>query len=314
MGQGEGDGAHAKLFGAPERRARKFQAGTPGGGPGDLDLMPGNPEIHPGAQGFGSSLLGGKTGCKTLGALALAAAVDNLARGIDATEKTLAKALDRLFDPRYLDQVYTCPKEHVDHSTTGYLRGSGRVTRTGTEVPACAVKRAIPRPIRGVMLISKSHPLNSPPPKNQLPKNRPTISFVEIAAWAPQGQVRLLRMLYKAICDDGGWVLHCVYTRLHSARVVFEFPRDICVDIYSSMVSLGLELSPASHLIMADLCRCTPYLFDFSSRGIAVVDSASLDKATGYICSLEFIKTELSVSFVAERELHGADSYAENAA
>lgn len=141
-----------------------------------------------------------------------------------------------------------------------------------------------------------------------------TANRIVIHAGARPGQSQLLERLHGAICERGGWVLHRVHTWRQVARMVFEFPRDACIDLYSAMVSLGLQLSPASHLVMTDLCRRTPYLFDLSSRSIAVKDHASLDQATVYICSLEFIKVELCVHFEAQNQLGEGSFGAENAA
>ena len=135
---------------------------------------------------------------------------------------------------------------------------------------------------------------------------------VEIHAIAEPEQTQVLWRLHRTVAESGGWVLHRVCARRGLARMVFEFPRDICIDVYAAMVSLGLELSTASHRLMADLCLCTPYLFDLSSRSITVEDDASLDKATRYICSLEFVEIDLAISF---SRLPGQSAFcAENAA
>ena len=135
---------------------------------------------------------------------------------------------------------------------------------------------------------------------------------VEIHATAKPEQTQVLWRLHQTVAESGGWVLHRVCARRGLARIVFEFPRDICMDVYAAMVSVGLELSTASHRLMADLCLRTPYLFDLSSRSVTVEDDASLDKATRYICSLEFVEIDLEVSF---SRLPGQSAFcAENAA
>lgn len=77
--------------------------------------------------------------------------------------------------------------------------------------------------------------------------------------------------------------------------LLFEFPRDLCAEVYGALVSLGLQLSDRSHLALTELCRCTPHLFDSPYRTLAVHDAASLARATDYICSLEIIQAELHV-------------------
>ena len=129
----------------------------------------------------------------------------------------------------------------------------------------------------------------------------------ELAASLPEGHFQVLPMLHDILCDCGGWIISrgCVEPGL--VRVVFEFPRDICVEIYSTLVSLGLELSSHSHRLLAELCRCTPDLFEPPSRAVTAVDQISLDESTRYICSLEIVKVELYVRFVARAALRDGD-------
>ena len=90
------------------------------------------------------------------------------------------------------------------------------------------------------------------------------------------------------------------------ANVVFEFPRDISVEIYCALVSLGLEFVPSSQLALAELCRCAPYLFDLPARSILSADEASLEEATMDLCSLEIVKIELDIQFGARGDVGGA--------
>ena len=105
------------------------------------------------------------------------------------------------------------------------------------------------------------------------------------------------------IPDCGGWIRSRSYTEPGTARFVFEFPRDICVEIYSALVSVGLQLTAASHSALTELCRCTPHVFDLASRTLPAMDVATLDAATRYICSLEIIKVQLQIWMVKEEEL-----------
>ncbi len=105
------------------------------------------------------------------------------------------------------------------------------------------------------------------------------------------------------IPDCGGWIRSRSYLEKGTARFVFEFPRDICVEIYSVLVSAGLQLTAASHLLLTELCRCTPHLFAPSLRDLPAVDEASLDVATRYICSLEIIRVQLQIWMVKGEDL-----------
>jgi hypothetical protein len=146
---------------------------------------------------------------------------------------------------------------------------------------------------------------------NHFASDRGEAGVIQIAASTARRQTQILSGLNRVIGDGGGWVHHQLHARPGLARMVFEFPRDICLDVYGAMVSLGLELSAASHRIMEELCRCTPYRCDLSGRRMAVEDSPSLQQATAYLCSLEFLRVELSVRFAAAGE---SESYAEYAA
>jgi hypothetical protein len=56
-------------------------------------------------------------------------------------------------------------------------------------------------------------------------------------------------------------------------------------------------------LLLTELCRCTPNVFDPSARNLPAEDVATLDVATRYICSLEIVKVQLQIWMVNEAEL-----------
>jgi hypothetical protein len=124
-----------------------------------------------------------------------------------------------------------------------------------------------------------------------------------LTALLAEDQSLVVPRLSGLIPDCGGWIRSRSYVEPGTARFVFEFPRDICVEIYGMLVSVGLQLTAASHLVLTELCRCTPHIFDRSSRKLSAVDGASLDAATRYICSLEIIKVQLQIWMVKEEEL-----------
>jgi hypothetical protein len=125
-------------------------------------------------------------------------------------------------------------------------------------------------------------------------------SSVYISAHLPEARALVLPMLHGVIYKAGGWILSRSYFEASTANVVFEFPRDISIEIYSALVSLGLEFVPSSHLALAELCRCAPYLFDLPARSILAADEASLEEATIDLCALEIVKIELDIQFGAE--------------
>ena len=124
-----------------------------------------------------------------------------------------------------------------------------------------------------------------------------------LTALVAEDQSTVVPRLSGLIPDCGAWIRSRSYVEPGTARFVFEFPRDICVEIYSALVSVGLQLTPASHALLTELCRCTPHVFDLASRQLPAVDVATLDVATRYICSLEIIKVLLQIWMVKEEEL-----------
>jgi len=124
-----------------------------------------------------------------------------------------------------------------------------------------------------------------------------------LTALIAEDQSMIVPRLTGCIPDSGGWIRSRSYVTPGTARFVFEFPRDVCVEIYSVLVSVGLQLTAASHLLLTELCRCTPHLFDPGLRDLPAVDQASLDVATRYICSLEIIKVQLQIWMVNGEEL-----------
>lgn len=124
-----------------------------------------------------------------------------------------------------------------------------------------------------------------------------------ITALLPRDQSTVVPRLSGLIPACGAWIRSRSYVEPGTVRFVFEFPRDICVEIYSALVSVGLQLTAASHSLLTELCRCTPHVFEMASRGLPAVDGATLEAATRYICSLEIIRVQLQIWMVKEDEL-----------
>jgi hypothetical protein len=68
---------------------------------------------------------------------------------------------------------------------------------------------------------------------------------------------RLVQTLTGAILGCGGWVLSRGANDTGTVNMLFEFERQACVDIYSVMISAGLELSQSGHIRFTELCQCT---------------------------------------------------------
>jgi hypothetical protein len=124
-----------------------------------------------------------------------------------------------------------------------------------------------------------------------------------LTALVAKDQTTVLPRLNGLIPDCGAWIRSRSYVEPGTARLVFEFPRDICVEIYSALVSVGLQLTASSHRLLTELCRCTPHVFDLPARQMLAADVTTLDAATRYICSLEIVKVQLQIWMVKEEEL-----------
>ena len=67
----------------------------------------------------------------------------------------------------------------------------------------------------------------------------------------------LVQNLTGAILGCGGWVLSRSANDCGTIRMLFEFERQACVEIYSIMIAVGLELSQHGHIRFTELCQCT---------------------------------------------------------
>jgi len=68
---------------------------------------------------------------------------------------------------------------------------------------------------------------------------------------------RLVQTLTGAILGCGGWVLSRGASDTGTVNMLFEFERQVCIDIYSIMIASGLELSQSGHIRFTELCQCT---------------------------------------------------------
>jgi hypothetical protein len=68
---------------------------------------------------------------------------------------------------------------------------------------------------------------------------------------------RLVQSLTGAILGCGGWVLSRGATDTGTIKMLLEFERRACVDIYSVLIGVGVELSRTGHIQFTELCQCT---------------------------------------------------------
>jgi hypothetical protein len=84
--------------------------------------------------------------------------------------------------------------------------------------------------------------------------------------------VRLIQTLTGAILGNGGWVLSRGANDSGLINMLFEFERQSCVDMYTVLIAVGLELSQLAHLRFTELCQCTRSHFEDCGDEIVSVD------------------------------------------
>ena len=75
-----------------------------------------------------------------------------------------------------------------------------------------------------------------------------------VTAEAPQ---RLIQILTVAILGCGGWVISRGADESGMINMLFEFERKHCIEMYTLLVAVGLDLSQSAHLRLTELCQCT---------------------------------------------------------
>jgi hypothetical protein len=95
---------------------------------------------------------------------------------------------------------------------------------------------------------------------------------LQMRATATDETARLIQTLTGAIIANGGWVLSRGANDAGTINILFEFERQNCIDIYTMLVTVGLELSQLAHLRFTELCQCTRSHYADCSREIVSVD------------------------------------------
>jgi hypothetical protein len=80
---------------------------------------------------------------------------------------------------------------------------------------------------------------------------------IQMRAIAKVEPDRLIRTLTGSVLACGGWVLSRSASDTGMVNFLFEFERLNCVEIYSVLISAGLELSQSAHIRFTELCQCT---------------------------------------------------------
>jgi hypothetical protein len=80
---------------------------------------------------------------------------------------------------------------------------------------------------------------------------------MQLRAISTEDPSRLVQALTGAILGCGGWVLSRGANDSGTVNMLFEFERQACIDIYSVLIGVGLELSQSGHVHFTELCQCT---------------------------------------------------------
>jgi hypothetical protein len=95
---------------------------------------------------------------------------------------------------------------------------------------------------------------------------------LQMKATTAEEPSRLIQILTGALLANGGWVLSRGATDLGVISMLFEFERHRCVDIYTVLIAVGLELSQQAHIRLTELCQCTRNQIDDCGSEIVSID------------------------------------------
>jgi hypothetical protein len=95
---------------------------------------------------------------------------------------------------------------------------------------------------------------------------------MEMNAVSIEEPSRLVRTLTGAILGCGGWVLSRGANDTGKVTMLFEFERHSCIDIYTSLIAAGIELSQNGHVRFTELCQCTRSRIKDCGAEIASID------------------------------------------
>jgi hypothetical protein len=109
---------------------------------------------------------------------------------------------------------------------------------------------------------------------------------MEMKAVSIEEPTRLVQTLTGAILGCGGWVLSRGANDTGLVSMLFEFERQVCVDIYSLLIASGLELSQSGHIRFTELCQCT--------------------RSQGKECGMEIASIDLEIQTFPVEMVHGS--------
>lgn len=81
-----------------------------------------------------------------------------------------------------------------------------------------------------------------------------------VLAVAKEAPGTVVDKIGEAVVSAGAWVLGKGMVSSQCSEIDIEFPRSHCVEIYSQILSLGVQLTCESHAQIAELWHCTHQL------------------------------------------------------
>lgn len=100
---------------------------------------------------------------------------------------------------------------------------------------------------------------NTPLPKlnersGQSPQ--PPLQVFAIAAYCYAERTALLPALNSALAQSGGWLLERRALSATTMEFLFEVQLQTILELYASLVSIGVELTRNAHASLTELCTC----------------------------------------------------------
>lgn len=92
---------------------------------------------------------------------------------------------------------------------------------------------------------------------------------MQIRAFTVDQPQDILRSLSLLLVATGGWLVRHRRPATGVLQVIFEFERAAAIDMYIMLVSLGLELTANSHVVLTGFCQRTPNLTPSDSVQVA---------------------------------------------
>lgn len=82
---------------------------------------------------------------------------------------------------------------------------------------------------------------------------------LRMKAVSGENPIRLVKSITGAILSSGGWILRRCASNRGRIDIIFEFERYACLEVYSTLIAIGLEFSQGAHRCFTEVCQCTRF-------------------------------------------------------